>query len=419
MLKVLLVVAILTPFVAWDAAVYVLRECGDRSPERRAEVLRHFDEQDIRTGRELVLRRNALFPVYRLIFYAFYGTLLFLGLGARLETVFLTLTGGRWWLALPLFALAVMAARTLLYAPVTAWSEFVIQRQAGLSTITVGTWLLDIFRSLLLYTAIISLVGLPVVWLVRALPTLWPLPAAGVILAFSAFGIWISPWVIDPIFNRFTPLEDKTLAGQITELSEKAGLSVRHVYVMDASRRSTYLNAYFTGMGNSRRVVLYDTLVRECDEGEVLSVVAHELGHWKADHILKGFLIEVIGVFTGLWLLLALVNHPGARELFGLPSPGSLVLLVLLPFLISLAGTLTAPVVSAVSRRFERQADMISLELTQDPESLIGLQKKLVRHAKSDLLRPRLLQVFYGSHPLPEQRIRMAEGFAGKVDSGR
>jgi len=414
MVKILLVVLLLAPFVAWDAAVFLMRARGDTDPGRRAEILRHFSEEDIETGRSHITRHNRLFPFYRLLFYAFYIVLLFGGLAARLESMLLPLTGGRWYLALLLFVLILLAARTLLYMPLSAYSEFVIQRQAGLSTITLSTWLADRAKSLLLNWMILSLVALPVIALVKALPQLWWLPASAVVLAVSAFGIWISPWVIDPLFNKFTPLEDEELSGQIQALSAEAGLAVQHVFVMDASRRSLYLNAYFTGLANSRRVVLYDTLVRECTGAEVLSVVAHELGHWKHRHILKGFLLETVGVLVGMLLLWWLLGSSGCREFFGLSSRSSLVLLVLLPFLISLASTLSAPLISAVSRRFERQADRTALELTDEPQAFIELEKRLVRRAKADLLQPRLLHIFYGSHPLPEERIRAAGEYSSR-----
>ncbi|MFC1613775.1 M48 family metallopeptidase, partial [Gemmatimonadota bacterium] len=408
MSKILLIILLLAPFVSWDLAVFLMREHGDTKPERRAEILRYFSEEDIEVGRKHITRHNSLFPFYRLLFYVFYIVLLFGTLAARLESALMPVAGGRWYLALPLFILVLLAARTLLYLPLSAYSEFVIQRQAGLSTITTGLWFADRLKSLLLNWMILSLVALPVIALVKALPKVWWLPASGVVLAISAFGIWISPWVIDPIFNKFTPLEDSELTGRIRTLSAEAGLPVKHVYVMDASRRSLYLNAYFTGLANSRRVVLFDTLVRECSGEEILSVVAHELGHWKGRHILKGFMIEVIGVFLGLWLLWALVGSETCRTFFGLPHGSSLVLLVLLPFLISLASTLSSPVISAVSRKFEREADNTALQLTDDPQAFIELEQKLVRRAKADLLRSRLLQSFYGSHPLPEERIRAA-----------
>ncbi|MEA1997664.1 MAG: M48 family peptidase, partial [Gemmatimonadota bacterium] len=182
--------------------------------------------------------------------------LLFCGLGAGIESSLLPVVGGRWYYALPLFILALLVARTLLYMPVSAYSEFVIERQMGLSTITLATWLNDRLKSILLNWVIVSAVAMPVIALVRAMPRAWPWPAAAVVLAISAFGIWISPWVIDPLFNKFTPPEDEALAESIRKLSGEAGLRVKQVYVMDASRRSLYLNAYFTGLGNSRRVVL-------------------------------------------------------------------------------------------------------------------------------------------------------------------
>ncbi len=409
--KLLLVIILLAPFVAWDAASYIMRQRGDTSPVRRAEVLRHFSEQQITTGRDHLLRHNKLVPFYRVIFYLFYGVLLFAGLAGKMENSLLEFTSGRWWLALPLFVLALLLAQTLLYLPLSAYREFVIEREMGLSTITIGTWMADRLKTLAMNWVIVTLVALPVLWLVRSLPGSWPLPAAGVILALSAFGIWVSPWVIDPLFNKFTPLQDARLEEDIRALSTGAGLSVDKVYVMDASRRSLYLNAYFTGMGNSRRVVLYDTLVKECTHEEILSVVAHELGHWKHRHITKGFLIEVLGVTAGLWLLWWLLGSAGIRGFFGLASPGSLALIVLLPFLLSLTGTLISPAVSALSRHFEHQADAAALELTADPDAFISLEKRLVRHAKTDLLRHRLLHAFYGSHPLAEQRIARAESW--------
>ena len=409
--KLLLVIILLAPFVAWDAASYIMRQRGDTSPVRRAEVLRHFSEQQITTGRDHIMRHNKLVPFYRAIFYLFYGLLLFAGLAGKLESSLLGITSERWWLALPLFVLALLVAQTLLYLPLSAYREFVIEREMGLSTITVGTWMADRLKTLAMNWVIVTLVALPVLWLVRSLPASWPLPAAGVILALSAFGIWISPWVIDPLFNKFTPLHDAPLERDIRSLSKKAGLSVDKVYVMDASRRSLYLNAYFTGMGNSRRVVLYDTLVKECTHEEILSVVAHELGHWKHGHITKGFLLEVLGVTAGLWLLWWLLGSAGVRGFFGLASPGSLALIVLLPFLLSLTGTLISPAVSALSRHFEHQADTAALELTADPDAFISLEKRLVDHAKADLLRHSLLHAFYGSHPLAEQRIARAESW--------
>ena len=402
---------LLLPMAAWDLLVYLLRCRGDRSQSRRVELLRHFSEQDLDTGRAHLQRHNQLFPWSRALFYLLFGLLLFGGFGARAEQLCLGWAGGSWVLALPIFLLLLLLARTVLSLPLQAYSEFVIQREAGLSTISARLWLVDQLKGLVLGWVLITLLALPVLALVRLLPRHWPLPAAAAVLLISAFTVWISPWVLAPLFNRFTALEEGDLRGRVRELLQRAGLRVQQVFVMDASRRSRLLNAYFTGLGNSRRVVLFDTLVQACPTEEVLSVVAHEVGHWQGRHIAKSFILQSVGSLAGLVLLQALLDSPACRHFFGLPARDSLVLLVLLPFVGSLAGTISAPLLSAISRRFEREADHTALELTRDPGAFISLEQRLVRLDKIDLLQPKLLHRWYGSHPLAEERIRAAEVF--------
>lgn len=404
---------LLLPFLVWDGLRFVLRRRGDRSPTRRAEILRHFTEEDIEAGRAHLLRHNQLFPVSRCLFYGFFALLLLGGWGDRLEAAILGLdaVGGRWALALPVFLLAVTTAWILVHLPVSAYREFVIQRQAGLSTTTARLWLVDVIKSLLVGWILALLAAYPVLLLIKRFPLVWPLPAAAAVIAISAFTIWVSPWVIAPLFNRFSPLSDPQLVAAVHELAERAGLPVSRVLVMDASRRSTYLNAYFTGLGNSRRVVLYDTLLEACEDNpeEVLSVVAHELGHFTRRHLLKSFALQSAGAVAGLWLLKLLVDLQAVRELLSVSSADSLAFLLALPLLGSLGGTAVAPLAAGISRRFERQADLTALELIGDPEAFVSLQVRLTRRSRGDLLRPRLLHWWYSSHPLPEERIASAE----------
>jgi len=403
---------VLLPFVLWDVAVFLLRRRGDPSPARRAELLRHFTDEDLAVGRAQALRRLRLMPWGRLLFYGFFGALLFGGLAARLEVSLLELVG-HWAAALPLFVVGLLLAWSLATLPLEAYAELVMERQAGLSTTTATTFVVDQVKGLVVGAVLACLLAFPVVGLVRWLSTLWPLPAAAAIVLITAFATWLSPWIIAPLFNRFWPLEDEALAGRLRELIERAGLRVGQVLVTDASRRSTTLNAYFTGLGSSRRVVLFDTLVQACEPDEVLSTVAHELGHWKHHHIAKLFALQTLGVLTGLALLKWLLDTPEARALFGVPAPNSLALLALLPFLGALAARLSGPLLAALSRRFERQADRVALELTRNPQAFVQLEQRLVRRAKADLLVPVSLHRLYGSHPLPEERIRAAEQVAG------
>ena len=401
----------LGPFVLWDAALFLLRRRGDRSPRRLAAVRRHFGARDVALGRAHASRHNRLFPAGRLLFYAFFVAALPAGGAARLESWLLALTG-HWSAALPLFVLALLLSWGTLNLPLEACRELVVLRREGLSTTTARLWLADQLRGLLLGTVVAAALALPVMAVVRWLPQWWPVPAAGVVAAVSAFLAWISPWLIAPLFNRFEPLTDEILAREVRALFARAGLRARRVLVTDASRRSTALNATFTGVGNSRRVVLFDTLVEACDRGEVLSVVAHELGHWRHRHIVKLLVLQCVGALAGLWALQALLHAPQSARLLGLPRPDSLVLLALAPLVGIIAGRLAAPLGAAISRCFERQADRVALELTEDPAALIRVQQRLVRRARADLLQPRLVHAWYGSPPLPEARIRAAEAWA-------
>jgi STE24 endopeptidase len=409
-------VLLLVPFVLWDVILYILRRRGDTSAARRGEVLRHFTEEDIAAGREQVKRRLVLYPLGRLLYYGVFGALLFGGLGARLEAVLLQLAG-HWALALPLYVLCILATWSLLQLPLAAASELYIERRAGLSTTTLGTFLADQAKGLVVGWILTTLVAFPVIGLLRWLPVWWPLPAAAALVAISAFAAWLSPWLIAPLFNKFYPLDDGELAEEVKALAARAGMKIPGgVLVTDASRRSTTLNAYFTGLGNSRRVVLFDTLVESCEADETLSTVAHELGHWKHHHIAKLFVLESLGAVVGLLLLELLLESP-FRTSLGVPQPESLVFLVLVVFLASLAGVLTAPIGAAVSRRFERQADGLALDLTENPGAFIKLEKRLMRRAKADLLTPKLLHWMYGTHPLPEQRIHAAESHPAAQDA--
>jgi STE24 endopeptidase len=404
-----LTASVLLPFVLWDAVRCILLKRGDQSTTRRAAVERHFTSDEIADGRRLIERHNRLLPISRALYYAFFLTALFLGGAARLEAWLSTMTANQWALTLPLFILVYLLAWTVLTLPLSAYREFVIQREAGLSTTTRALWLADLLKGLLLSWVLVSALCYPIVALLKVLPHHWPLPATATFLAFSAIMLWISPWLISPLFNRFWPLDDETLRQQVRELAAKAGLDVGDVLVMDASRRSTTLNAYFTGLGNSRRVVLYDSLVQACEPDETLSVVAHELGHWRGRHLLKLFALQAISVASGLYALKLLLDVPAARSLFGLPTTDSLVVLVLLPLLSGMAGTLFAPIGAAISRHFEREADQAAFELAPTPKAFITLEQKLVRRAKADLLCPKLLHLWYASHPLPEDRIAAAE----------
>ncbi len=279
--------------------------------------------------------------------------------------------------------------------------RFVLDHRYGLSTQPAGLWLADLLTS----TGIGLAFGIPLTaglfWLISRWPTGWWAPAALGFTLYLVVSSLLSPVVVDPLFHRFTPLTDPVLAGEVRAMASRAGLPVQEVLVMDASRRTRRVNAYFTGFGGTRRIVLYDTLLSRYDHSQVLLVLAHELGHWRLHHIYQGIALGAAGSAAVFWLaqrLLAGTGRPPA-------DPVHLVLLMLFVSLVSLAAM---PLQNAISRTFERQADRYALALTRDGPGLARLDRNLALDNLADVTpHPYVVRVLF-SHPPTLERMRSA-----------
>jgi STE24 endopeptidase len=251
-------------------------------------------------------------------------------------------------------------------------------------------------------------------------PSLWPLPAAaGVALAVLVIG-FVAPVVIEPLFNHFAPLGDEELATDLRRLADRADTPVREVLVADASRRTRKVNAYVSGLGRTRRVVLFDTLLQQAPARETRLVVAHELGHRKARHMLLGTVIGIAAAVVAVIALWALTRWEALLGAIGATGPGDPAVI---PFvLLAVAGfeLATMPAGAALGRRWERQADTFSLELTNDPEAFEGVHRRLALANRSDLDPPPLAYVLLFTHPTQPERIahgrRWAELAAARGD---
>jgi STE24 endopeptidase len=293
--------------------------------------------------------------------------------------------------AFPALVVAVSAAVRL---PLAFWSGHVHERRWGFSTQSARGWLVDRLKSLAVTLVLASGAVLGLAGLARWLPRSWPFvaaPAAAGLVLVVGFG---APVVLEPLFNRFAPLRDEELAERLRALARRAGVPVRGVLVADASRRTRKVNAYVSGLGATRRVVLFDTLLREAEPRHVALVVAHELGHRRARHVAKGTLLGMLGAAATVPVLWALVAHPG--DLRNAP----LVLLVVAA--LELTGL---PVAAAVSRRWEREADRFSLDVTRDPEAFEAAQRELAKANLSDLEPPPAVYALLFTHPTPPERI--------------
>ena len=324
----------------------------------------------------------------------------FSGIGTRFVD---RLRGPWWWRVVVAVAALAVAGRvaTLPFSIVLrhraldygltnqAWSAYAVDQAKGLAVGVVATSI-----------ALVVLVGVARRW-----PRAWP-AVAGVLLAgLVMLGSFVYPLLVEPLFNHFEPLPDGPLRTQVLELADQEGVQVDDVLVTDASRRTTTLNAYVSGFGSSRRVVVYDNLVDgQSTDREILSVVAHELGHARHDDVLTGSLLGAAGAGFGVGLLGLVLG--GQRRRLADPRKVPRVLA-----LVAIATLLASPVENGISRRIETRADVASLRTTHDPEAFIGVQKELALTSLADPTPYAWSQFWFGSHPTTLQRIALADRF--------
>jgi len=223
--------------------------------------------------------------------------------------------------------------------------------------------------------------------------------------------------VLEPLFNRFSPLDDPALEAGLRSLAERAGVPVRDVLVADASRRTRRENAYVSGLGATRRIVLFDNLLNESEPRQIRLVVAHELGHRRARHVERGTLVAMAGAAAVVLVLWALLSWPALLGAIGASGPGDPRVAPLLLLVVSVFELIGLPLGAGLSRRWEREADRSSLELTRDPEAFESAHRRLAAANLADLEPPRVLYALLFSHPTPPERIAAARAWSLDVIS--
>ena len=317
-----------------------------------------------------------------------------------------------WWGRGLLFPMLVLVVLTLLRLPLSFWRGHVRERRWGFSTQTAGGWLLDRAKGFAIAAVLSAVAVLAFVALARALPGAWPAAAApGAALFVLALG-FAGPIVLEPLFNRFSPLGDPALAGELRALAERAGVPVRDVLVADASRRTRRENAYVSGLGGTRRIVLFDNLLDASEPRQIRLVVAHELGHRRARHVERGTLLGMAGAAAVVLVLWGLLSWPALLEAIGASGPGDPRVAPFLFLVVGVFELIALPLGAALSRRWEREADRSSLELTRDPEAFELALRRLARTNLADLEPPRTVYALLFSHPTPPERIAAARAWA-------
>jgi STE24 endopeptidase len=307
---------------------------------------------------------------------------------------------------------AVLSISTnLLRIPFRLFDTFVIEDRYRFNTMTLKMWVSDLLKSM----AVLTILGGLILWLLLTLVVhggdawwVWAWMVAG---GFEIFMLWLFPVVIAPLFNKFEPIENEALEHRIRALMEKIGLQVKGVFKMDASKRSKHTNAYFTGIGRSKRIVLFDTLLASHTEEEVLAVLAHEIGHWKKKHLLKEIiLIEVLSLVI-FYFASKCLDWRLLYQTFGFRESTAYIGLFLAGVLIGPLGFFAHPLESAIFRRFEREADDFVLDLMKTAEPMCSTLKRLAADNLANLTPHPLYAWFYYSHPPLIERISRLKGY--------
>ncbi|MGC5309000.1 M48 family metallopeptidase [Micromonospora zamorensis] len=337
-------------------------------------------------------------------------------LGSRLIELVARPFGGHWAAQAVLGGLAVVLVADLVTLPFAAWRQSVLTRY-GLSTNGWSGWAVDLLKSYAVSAVIgaVALFGFYAV--IRLAPRWWWAFGAGGAALLVVLLSFVLPVLVEPVFNRFTPMEQGQLRTELMSMAARDGVPVRDVLVADASRRTKAVNAYVSGLGPTRRVVVYDTLLTEATPAEVTAVVAHELGHAKDSDVAAGTLTGALGAAAAVVALYLLGSWGPLLRLAGVDSVAQPSAFPLLLALVTVAGLVAAPVQALMSRRVEARADAHALALTRDPEAFESMQRRLGSVNLGDPDPPRWEYLYSASHPSTVERIAAARAYAR--ESGR
>jgi STE24 endopeptidase len=317
-----------------------------------------------------------------------------------------------WALASFLFITGV--ALSIVGLPLDWYAQFRLEERFGFNTSTQKTWWLDRFKGLLLSIGL----GYPLLMLllsfVRWTGAWWWLWAWGALLLFQLLMTLLAPVLILPLFNKFTPLGECSLRERLLRLAERTQFRANSIQVMDGSKRSRHSNAFFTGLGAFRKIVLFDTLIQQLSEPELEAVLAHEIGHYKKKHIPKMLLASAVGSLLGFYCLSVLVHQAWFFRAFGFEPGNSAPAFLLFGLMAGVVTFWFSPLVHIWSRRYEYQADRFAADAMGEPSSLIGALRKLNEKNLSNLTPHPLYSGFYYSHPTLLER-EAALNVAGDV----
>lgn len=357
-----------------------------------------------------------------LVLSGFY-VMLFNNLFYYLKNIYLTLIG---------FSFLANLPSSILSLPFDLYGEFCIEKKYGFSNMTLKMWFVDEIKSLIVSLVITIPLLLIAIFLLLHASSFWWILLGIVYVAFSLILSCVYPIWIAPLFNKFSPIEDNLLKERLEALLKKTGFESKGIFMMDASKRSRHSNAYFTGFGKNKRVVLYDTLMQQLSIDEIEAVLGHELGHYMHHHIIKRMCVMIPLVFVVLFVVSGLIQIPELYRGFGFNPETSITVLEdnsvvekVLPyiqfigiFLLGLVfegfGLIASFIGNLFSRRDEFQADKYSVEICGNSRPLETALIKLNKENLSEVTPPKIYSMIYYNHPPLLERIRALSGKSKK-----
>ncbi|NLY68013.1 MAG: M48 family metallopeptidase [Tissierellia bacterium] len=301
----------------------------------------------------------------------------------------------------------------------TSYGSFLLRHRYGLSNQSIYRWIELILKNFALNTIGLILAACFLYYLMRLSPTRWWLYLGLLAIPIITFIMFISPTYIDPIFNKYTAIEDESLREDIKDLLDKAGVGDANIFVVDKSKDTNTLNAYMTGVFSSKRIVLWDTTINKLERDEIISITAHEIGHYVLGHIWKGIILggafAVLLIYliykTSTWIL---INSNGS---FGFNKLYSVASLPLLIFVLNFYMFFANPIVNLASRHMEREADAFEINLTKDREAAISTMIKLSEESLSIPRPSKIYKIWYYTHPPVEERIEFFKNTSIQEDN--
>lgn len=299
----------------------------------------------------------------------------------------------------------IMLASDILSTPFAYYHTFVIEEKYGFNKTTLPTFVLDKLKGWLMAAVLGGGILSLIIWFYQSTGSYFWLYAWGIVIVFSVILNLFYARLIVPLFNKQTPLEEGSLRSKIEEYAGKVGFSLQNIFVIDGSKRSTKANAYFSGFGREKRITLYDTLINDLEEDEIVAVLAHEVGHYKRKHIIYNLVASTLTMGVTFWLLSLFVGLPIFSEALGVTIPSFHIGLITFGILYTPISEITGLVMNLLSRKFEYQADDYAKN-TFAAQPLISALKKLSKNSLSNLTPHPAYVFMHYSHPTLLQRFR-------------